>query len=49
MKDIKKYVDTFFKELKDMNKQILKINESLEVIPPKKSEEQMALEADLFQ
>jgi len=39
MKEIKKYFDQFFKEIKELNKEILNQNEELDELPPEKSKE----------
>lgn len=49
MKEIKKYFDTFFKDLKDLNRKILNIKENQEQIPLIKTEQEKQAEADQLQ
>jgi len=49
MKEIKKYFDTFFKDLKELNRKILNLNENQEQIPLIKTEKEKQAEADQLQ
>jgi hypothetical protein len=49
MKEIKKYFDTFFKDIKELNRKILNLNENQELIPLIKSEAEKQLEAEQLQ
>ena len=46
MKEIKKYFDTFFKEMKELNRKILNLNENQEQIPLIKTEAEQQIETD---
>jgi len=46
MKEIKKYFDTFFKDLKEHNRKILNLNENQELVPLIKTEAEKQGEAD---
>jgi hypothetical protein len=49
MKEIKKYFDTFFKDIKELNRKILNLNENQEQIPLIKSDVEKQLEAEQLQ
>lgn len=49
MKEIKKYFDTFFKDLKELNRKILNLNENQELIPLIKTDLEKQAEADQLQ
>ena len=49
MKEIKKYFDTFFKDLKEHNRKILNLNENQELVPLIKTEAEKQGEADQLQ
>ena len=50
MKEIKKYFDQFFKEIKDLNKEILNQNDDLQDgLPPQKTKEEKDQEAEAMQ
>lgn len=46
MKEIKKYFDTFFKDIKELNRKILNLNENQEQIPLIKSDAEKQAEAE---
>jgi len=46
MKEIKKYFDTFFKDIKELNRKILNLDENQEQIPLIKSDIEKQFEAD---
>lgn len=49
MKEIKKYFDTFFKDIKELNRKILNLNENQEQIPLIKTDLEKQAEADQLQ
>ena len=50
MREIKKYFDQFFKEIKDLNKEILNQNDDLQDgLPPQKTKEEKDQEAEAMQ
>ena len=49
MKEIKKYFDTFFKDIKELNRKILNLNENSEQIPLIKTEAEKKAEKEQLQ